>query len=120
MHEDVLKREALDYFQECLVGCQEAEESYALHITFLQYMSHITNPQRQRMKAHLPQTIATMRKPKKGIGSANIRDSTTGNTTQCKLASHCQIILPSFSLSLTIPCMTMLQCLNPFQKACLF
>lgn len=69
VHEDVSKREALDYFQERLVGFQEAEESYALHITFLQYMSHITNPQRHRMKAHLPQTIATINNRKKGLGA---------------------------------------------------
>ncbi len=31
-------------------------------------MSHITNPLRHRMKTHLPQTIATMRNRKKGLG----------------------------------------------------
>lgn len=37
----VLKREALEYFQERLVGFQETEESYALHIKFLQYICPI-------------------------------------------------------------------------------
>lgn len=95
MHEDVLKREALEYFQECLVGFQEAEESYALHITFLQYVPYYKPPTASD-EGSSSSNHSNNEKPKKGIGRANIRDSATGNTTQCKLASRCQIISLSF------------------------
>lgn len=80
------------------IGFQEAEESYALHITFLQYMSHITNPQRHRMKAHLPQTIATMRNRKKGLGAPTSEILRPETRLNASLHHSAKSFLLSFSL----------------------
>ncbi len=57
----------MEYFQECLVGFQEAEESYALHITFLQYVPYYKPPTAPD-EGSSSSNHSNNEKPKKGLG----------------------------------------------------
>lgn len=67
------EKKGLEHFQKCLVGFQEAKESYALHITFLQYVPY-SKPPTAPDEASSSSCHSNNDKPKKGIGSTNIRD----------------------------------------------